>query len=96
MLRRLGLLGALLVLPTAVLAYADLLARNGDPKFSSVPVQQLISKTHAASLCGKIDPNKAGPIAVPGGTDGGTYIVGVTDTSAVSAPSARTARTMTR
>jgi gamma-glutamyltranspeptidase / glutathione hydrolase len=61
------------------LAYADLLARNGDPKFSPVPVHQLVSKKHAESLCAKIDPNKAGPIAVPGGTDGGTIYLATAD-----------------
>lgn len=54
------------------LAYADLLSKNADPTMATVPVQQLISKAHAASLCGKIDPNRAAKPPVPGGTDGGT------------------------
>ena len=41
------------------LAYADLLAKNGDPKFASVPVKELLSKEYAATLCNKINPNKA-------------------------------------
>src|SRR5262245_57551456 len=41
------------------LAYADLLARNADPRFSAVPVTELLSKTYAATLCGKINPEKA-------------------------------------
>jgi gamma-glutamyltranspeptidase/glutathione hydrolase len=61
------------------LAYADLQARNGDPKFAAVPVQQLLSKEYAASLCGRIDPNKAAPPAVPGGTDGGTIYLTTAD-----------------
>ena len=61
------------------LAYADLQAKNGDPKFSTIPVQQLLSKSHAASLCGKIDPNMAGKPAVPGGTDGGTIYLTTAD-----------------
>jgi gamma-glutamyltranspeptidase/glutathione hydrolase len=54
------------------LAYADLLARNADPKFAKVPVEHLLSKEYAATLCAKIDPNKAStptaPPEVPGGT----------------------------
>jgi len=33
------------------LAYADLLAKNGDPKFSTIPVAQLTSKSYAATRC---------------------------------------------
>lgn len=54
------------------LAYADLLSKNADPTMAEVPVARLISKAHAASLCGKIDPNRAAKPPVPGGTDGGT------------------------
>jgi gamma-glutamyltranspeptidase/glutathione hydrolase len=61
------------------LAYTDLLARNGDPKFSPIPAAQLISKKYAESLCGRIDPNKAGPIGTPGGTDGGTIYLATAD-----------------
>ena len=61
------------------LAYADLLARNGDPKFSTIPVAQLTSKSYAATRCDKIDPNKAGPLGVVGGTDGGTIYMAAAD-----------------
>jgi len=61
------------------LAYADLLAKNGDPKFAAVPVQQLLSKPYAATLCGKIDPAKAGTPSVTGGTDGGTIYLTTAD-----------------
>lgn len=61
------------------LAYADLLARNGDPKFAAVPVGQLLSKSYAATLCGKIDPNVASKPAVEGGTDGGTIYLTAAD-----------------
>ena len=36
------------------LAYADLLRYNGDPRFVHVPVERLISKRYAASLCSQI------------------------------------------
>jgi gamma-glutamyltranspeptidase/glutathione hydrolase len=61
------------------LAYADLLAKNGDPKFSTIPVAQLVSKSYAATRCDKIDPNKAGPVGVVGGTDGGTIYLATAD-----------------
>jgi gamma-glutamyltranspeptidase/glutathione hydrolase len=49
------------------LAYSDLLAKNGDPKFTPVPVKELLSKSHAASLCARIDPDAASTPAVTGG-----------------------------
>ncbi len=61
------------------LAYSDLLARNADPKFATVPVQQLLSKSHAASLCGKINPDVASKPGVPGSTDGGTIYLTTAD-----------------
>ena len=61
------------------LAYADLLAKNGDPKFSTVPVAELISKTHAASLCGRINPATAAPVAAPAVADGGTIYLTTAD-----------------
>ena len=36
------------------LAYSDLQAKNADPTFAKVPVAELISKEHAASLCSRI------------------------------------------
>ena len=41
------------------LAFNDLYAFNGDPNFSKVPLERLLSKAHAESLCGKVDPNRA-------------------------------------
>ena len=41
------------------LAYADLYAYNADPDVVSVPVDRLVSKAHAQSLCGRVDPNHA-------------------------------------
>jgi len=61
------------------LAYAELYARNGDPKFVSVPLQELLSKSHAASLCGKIDPKAASKLGVTGGGDGGTIYLTTAD-----------------
>ena len=47
------------------LAYADMYRLNGDPDFGHIPVAQLLSAQHAASLCGKIDPNHASTPAPP-------------------------------
>jgi len=61
------------------LAYSDLLAKNADPKFSNVPVAELISKQHAATLCGRINPNVAGKPGIAGGTEGGTIYLTTAD-----------------
>src|SRR5256712_262935 len=54
------------------LAYADLLRYIGDPRFSRVPVQQLLSKENAAARARLIDPKKAAchvePSQLPGVT----------------------------
>ncbi|MBV8068451.1 MAG: gamma-glutamyltransferase [Acidobacteriaceae bacterium] len=41
------------------LAYADLITYIGDPRFSPIPVQQLLSKDLARRRADSIDPNKA-------------------------------------
>ncbi len=41
------------------LAFNDLYAFNADPNFSPAPLERLLSKAHAQSLCGKVDPNRA-------------------------------------
>jgi gamma-glutamyltranspeptidase / glutathione hydrolase len=61
------------------LAYADLQASNGDPKFSTIPVAKLLSKSYAAGLCGQINPNVAAKPRVAGGTDGGTIYLTTAD-----------------
>ncbi len=61
------------------LAYSDLLARNADPKFVTVPVGELLSKSHAASVCGKINPDVASKPGVTGSTDGGTIYLTTAD-----------------
>jgi gamma-glutamyltranspeptidase/glutathione hydrolase len=61
------------------LAYADLLARNADPKFAPVPVDELLSKRYAAELCGRINPNVAAKPGVTGGREGGTIYLTTAD-----------------
>ncbi len=48
------------------LAYADLYRFNADPDVERVPIARLLSAQYAASLCGKIDPNRASTPAPPG------------------------------
>jgi gamma-glutamyltranspeptidase / glutathione hydrolase len=43
------------------LAYTDLLRYNGDPRFVHIPLQRLISKRYAASLCSQISLSHAPP-----------------------------------
>jgi gamma-glutamyltranspeptidase/glutathione hydrolase len=56
------------------LAYADLYRYNADPNFAAVPVAKLLSESYAASLCGKVDPQRAstpgpeGNFSMPGDT----------------------------
>jgi gamma-glutamyltranspeptidase/glutathione hydrolase len=61
------------------LAYSDLQAKNADPKFAEVPLKDLLSKEHARSLCGRIDPSVASKPAVKGGTEGGTIYLTTAD-----------------
>jgi gamma-glutamyltranspeptidase/glutathione hydrolase len=53
------------------LAYADLFAFNGDPNHVSVPLDRLLSKRHAESLCARVNPARAASSGLPGSADGG-------------------------
>ena len=61
------------------LAYSDLQAYNADPLFNPPPLNQLLSKTYALSLCDRIDMNRAAEPAVTGGLDGGTIYLTTAD-----------------
>ncbi len=52
------------------LAYADLYAHNADPDRANVPVQTLLSNSHAAALCSKLDANHASVPGPPGASGG--------------------------
>jgi len=58
------------------LAYADVTAYDGDPKFGSIPVTELLSKAYAAKRAALIDPNKANCDVAPGalGRSDTTYL----------------------
>jgi len=57
------------------LAYADVKAYDGDPRFSKIPVDQLLSKDFAARRASLIDPTKANCTVAPSalGTSDTTY-----------------------
>src|SRR5207247_8617724 len=61
------------------LTYSDLHAKNGDPRFAQVPVKELLSKSYAATQCGKINPDAASKPAVTGGREGGTIYLTTAD-----------------
>jgi gamma-glutamyltranspeptidase/glutathione hydrolase len=49
------------VIEAMKIAYADRAAHMGDPDFSPVPIDQLLSKQYAAKVRGDIDPARARP-----------------------------------
>ncbi|MEO0436923.1 MAG: gamma-glutamyltransferase family protein [Pseudomonadota bacterium] len=61
------------------LAYSDLYAYNADPKFEDVPLDTLLSKKYAATLCERIDPKLATAPSVEGGLKGGTVYLTAAD-----------------
>ena len=65
------------------LAYGDVFAYNGDPKFVSVPLDRLLSKAHAASLCARVNPDRASrPVAIGrADTTGDTIVLSTADKS---------------
>ena len=63
------------------LAYADLFRYNADPDFAGVPLAQLLSTAHVASLCAKFDPHHASATGAPSGADpqGDTIVLSTAD-----------------
>jgi gamma-glutamyltranspeptidase/glutathione hydrolase len=61
------------------LAFADLHRFNGDPDFSEVPVDRLISKDYAATLCERIDMAAAAPASRFDDAIGGTVYIATAD-----------------
>ncbi|MEX2131502.1 MAG: gamma-glutamyltransferase family protein [Pseudohongiellaceae bacterium] len=61
------------------LAYSDLQAYNGDPSFVDVPLERLLSKDYASTLCDRIDRQRAAVPSVTGGLDGGTIYLTTAD-----------------
>jgi gamma-glutamyltranspeptidase/glutathione hydrolase len=63
------------------LAYADLFRYNADPDFASVPLAQLLSVSHAASLCARFDPHHASATGPASAADlkGDTVVLSTAD-----------------
>ena len=63
------------------LAYADLFRYNADPEFAKVPLAQLLSAAHAASLCAKFDPRHASATSALSGAElsGDTIVLSTAD-----------------
>jgi gamma-glutamyltranspeptidase / glutathione hydrolase len=61
------------------LAYSDLERYNGDPRFVDVPLDRLLSKEYAASLCSRIDLEHAAEPNVEAGSTGDTVYLSVAD-----------------
>ena len=63
------------------LAYADLFQYNADPSVVSVPIAKLLSASHAASLCAKVDPEHASGTGPPSSSDlqGDTIVLSTAD-----------------
>jgi gamma-glutamyltranspeptidase/glutathione hydrolase len=61
------------------LAYTDLHTYNGDPRFVDVPLDRLLSKRYAASLCSRIDLDRASEPGVEAGSVGDTVYLAAAD-----------------
>jgi gamma-glutamyltranspeptidase/glutathione hydrolase len=70
-----------LLIEAKKLAFADLFRYNADPDFVSVPLGQLLSTAHAASLCARFDPHHASSTGAPSGADlkGDTIVLSTAD-----------------
>jgi gamma-glutamyltranspeptidase/glutathione hydrolase len=53
------------------LAFKDLLAYNADPNFAPAPLDKLLSKSYAASLCSRVDPTRASATVAGADVSGG-------------------------
>lgn len=65
------------------LAYADLYRYNADPDVAPVPTAKLLSKPYAASLCSRVNPNRASSPGPKGNADerGDTIVLSAADSA---------------
>jgi gamma-glutamyltranspeptidase/glutathione hydrolase len=63
------------------LAFQDLYTYNADPNFAKVPLDRLLSKAHAKSLCARVNPDRASTPAAgtPADTGGDTIVLTAAD-----------------
>ncbi len=64
---------------TKKLAFDDLGRFNADPRFAKAPIERLLSKSYAESLCARIDPNHASAPLHPSSSGGGTIYLSAAD-----------------
>jgi len=60
------------LIETKKVVYGDVYGHNADPNAVPVPLDMLTSKPHAASLCSKVNPNRAGSTGPRRGDADGT------------------------
>ncbi len=72
-----------LVIEAKKLAYADLYAYNADPTVVPVPLDRLLSKPYAQSLCSRVNPDQASTTAKEGRgeSSGDTIVLSTADRS---------------
>jgi gamma-glutamyltranspeptidase/glutathione hydrolase len=73
-----------LVVEAKKLAFRDLYAFNADPTFAPVPLDRLLSKPYARSLCGRVNPERAAATPAPGrnaDSGGDTIVLSAADRS---------------
>jgi gamma-glutamyltranspeptidase / glutathione hydrolase len=68
-----------LLIEAKKLAFTDLDRYLGDPRFEPIPLETLISKEYARSLCSKIDPAHASTPAATVDFEGGTVYIATAD-----------------
>ena len=71
-----------MVVEAKKLAYRDLYKFNADPNFVKIPLERLLSKSYAASLCDSVNPDKAlatGPRSTTDLGDGDTIVLSAGD-----------------
>jgi gamma-glutamyltranspeptidase/glutathione hydrolase len=70
-----------LVVEAKKLAYADLYTYNADPNVAAVPLDKLLSKSHAQSLCSRVNPERASTTGKEGRAEssGDTIVLSTAD-----------------
>jgi gamma-glutamyltranspeptidase/glutathione hydrolase len=72
-----------LVVEAKKLAYADVYSYNADPNAAAVPLDRLLSNSHAQSLCSRVNPDRASSTGKDGNaeTSGDTIVLSTADRS---------------
>jgi gamma-glutamyltranspeptidase/glutathione hydrolase len=68
-----------LLIEAKKLAFDDLYTYNGDSRFTSVPLDRLLSRDYAIAQCKKINPRRATPPRVKASNNSGTVYIAAAD-----------------